>query len=259
MRRHLKSLLGWLAIVTGLYRPFLRNKAVIVLFHRVDDGLAADPISCSRRRFQSFCDFFRRYFRVVSLGELVTKLRRGDDVSRHLVITFDDGYRDNLEVAAAELTRRRLPACFFIATGFIGTERTAPWDAENGVTSRWMSWDDVRRLHRLGFEVGAHTVHHVDLGRADRVEAVREIAGSKERSERELGAEVPLFSYPFGGRENITEVNRAEVREAGFACCLSAYGGTVTRTTDLFNLQRIPVSAWYATPFQFAFEVMLER
>ena len=259
MKRRLKALLGLLCYRSGLYRLFFRDKAIIALFHRVDDRLAGNPISCTAAEFRAFCDFFDRYFRVVSLQTLLSKLGRGEDVSGHLVITFDDGYRDNLETAAVELERRRLPACFFVATEFIGSSRVPPWDAELGIASRWMSWDDVRTLSERGFEVGAHTMNHVDLGVVQGDDAVREIMGSRRRLGQELGAETPFFSYPFGRPHQITPGNRVAVRDAGFSCCLSAYGGTVSSQGDPFDLKRIPVSPWFLSPYQFGFEAMLTR
>lgn len=256
MKRRLKALLGLLCYRTGLYKALLRDKAVIALFHRVDDRLPGNPISCTTAEFRAFCDFFARYFRVVSLQTLLTKLRRGEDVSGHLVITFDDGYRDNLEIAAVELERRALPACFFIATEFIGSTRVPFWDAELGIESRWMSWDDVRSLNARGFEIGAHTMNHVDLGVVQGAEAVREIVGSRQRLTRELGEETPLFSYPFGRADQMTPDNRAVVRDAGFSCCLSAYGGTVSSQGDPFDLRRVPVSPWFLSPYQFGFEIL---
>jgi len=71
--------------------------------------------------------------------------------------------------------------------------------------------------------------------------ATREILGSKRRLERELGATVRHFSYPFGERDHITEANRAVVRMGGFECCL---------------LQRLPVSPWYISPTHFGFELL---
>ena len=259
MKRRLKALLGLLCYRSGLYRLFFRDKAIIALFHRVDDRLAGNPISCTAAEFRAFCDFFDRYFRVVSLQTLLSKLGRGEDVSGHLVITFDDGYRDNLETAAVELERRRLPACFFVATEFIGSSRVPPWDAELGIASRWMSWDDVRTLSERGFEVGAHTMNHVDLGAVQGSDAVQEIVGSRRRLAQELGEETPLFSYPFGRADQITPGNRAAVRDAGFSCCLSAYGGTVRSQGDPFDLKRMPVSPWFLSPYQFGFEAMLTR
>ncbi|MFH1680397.1 MAG: polysaccharide deacetylase family protein [Candidatus Eisenbacteria bacterium] len=258
MPRWIKSVLGRIAYRTGLYRLFFRNKALIVLFHRVDDSLGDDPISCTSATFRAYCDFFREYFHVVSLAELLRRLEKGETIRRRVVITFDDGYKDNFQIAAAELERRGLTACFFIATGFIGTERVPAWDAGKSIRSAWMDWDDVRSLDRRGFELGAHTMDHVDLGKVEGPEAATEIAGSKERLERELGRPVVFFSYPFGARRNFTEENRAEVRRAGFSCCLSAFGGSVAPGTSPFRLARMPVSPWYRSPYQFGFEAMRE-
>ncbi|HEX6534663.1 MAG TPA: polysaccharide deacetylase family protein [Gemmatimonadaceae bacterium] len=259
MKREIKSVLGRLAYATGLYRRHFRGKAVIVLFHRVDDRYAGNPISCTVGEFRAYCDFFRRYFIVVPLAELLAKLERGDDVSRHLVITFDDGYKDNHDVAAVELERRGLPATFFIATNFIGSTRTPWWDADAGITPTWMTWDDVRALHAAGFEIGAHTINHVDLGVVAGDEAMREIAGSGERLRHELGAPVPFFTYPYGRPHQITEENRLAVREAGYQCCLSAFGGTVRPGVDPFRIRRIPISPWFISPYQFGIEAMLEE
>ena len=259
VRRHLKIALGRLAFAAGLHRLFFRRRALIALFHRVDDGLPGNPISCTRSEFESYCDFFRRHFRVVSLARLLDAMARGEDVSRMLVITFDDGYADNHDVAAVELARRGLPACFFIATEFIESTRVPPWDEDLGVRSRWMGWADVRDLAGHGFEIGAHTMNHVDLGVVGGDAAEREIEGSGRRLAGELGTTPPFFSYPFGKPEQITPANRDLVRAAGYSCCLSAFGGTVRPGNDPFELRRVPVSPWFRSPYQFGLETMLAR
>jgi peptidoglycan/xylan/chitin deacetylase (PgdA/CDA1 family) len=259
MKRRLKAMLGWIVFNTGLYQRFFRNRAVVVLFHRVDDRYPGNPISCTRAQFEAFVRFFRRFFRVVPLEELLARLRNGEDIGGRMTITFDDGYRDNYRYAAPELRRLGLPACFFVATDLIASERVARWDADRGISSEWMSWDEVRELRAQGFEIGSHTMNHVDLGIASSDEARREITGSKDRLEKELGDAVPYFTYPFGSEGQITEENRKLVEEAGFSCCLSAYGGSVTAGDARFHLKRTVVSSWYLSPYQFGFETMLEK
>ncbi len=257
LRRHLKRLLGWAVFRSGLYRRFLRGKAFIVLFHRVDDRYTGNPISCTTREFERYCAFFARYFDVVSAADLIDRIERADDLSGRLVITFDDGYADN--VAAAEVMRRHeLPGCFFIATDFIGTERDGWWDVEQGHRSHWMSWDDVRGLDARGFEIGAHTRQHVDLGTVSGAAARDEIVGSKQTAEAKLGHEVDLFCYPFGGKTNMTDENLEIIRAAGFRCCMSAYGGYVSHDSDLFDLQRVAVSPWHRSPWQLGLELLIE-
>ncbi|MFN2565211.1 MAG: polysaccharide deacetylase family protein [Gemmatimonadaceae bacterium] len=258
MKRQLKRVLGALIYRTGMHRRLLRDRAVIALFHRVDDRLRGNPITCTTGEFRAFCAFFSRYFTVVSLGQLLDKLDRGEHVGGHLVITFDDGYKDNTR-AAAELERWALPACFFVATNFIESNHVPWWDAERSIASEWMSWDDVRRLLDNGFEIGSHTMNHVDLGKVDGDEAKREIVQSAERLRAELGTDVPFFSYPYGRPWNVTAANRERVRRAGYRCCLSAHGGTVRPPVNMFELKREPVSAWHISPYQFGFEVLLRE
>jgi peptidoglycan/xylan/chitin deacetylase (PgdA/CDA1 family)/folate-dependent phosphoribosylglycinamide formyltransferase PurN len=256
-RRRVKALLGRLMFASGIYQFFFRNKAVIVLFHRIDDRYVGDPITYPAAGFRNFLKFFRRYFTVVPLSELIEKLNRGEDISRHIVITFDDGYRDNRR-AADELLRHQLPACFFIATDFIGTDRIPWWDADAAITSEWMSWDEVRSLRRDGFELGSHTRNHIDLGIVSGDEAREEILGAAQRLAEETGETLRMFSYPYGRVHQLSEENRDLVRRSGFVCCPSAYGGNVRRGDDPFKLCRTPIAGWQISAYQFGFEAMME-
>jgi peptidoglycan/xylan/chitin deacetylase (PgdA/CDA1 family) len=122
-----------------------------------------------------------------------------------------------------------------------------------------MTWDQVRSLSQRGFEIGGHTRTHVDLGQVPVEVARREIFGAREVLERRLGRAVETFAYPFGGRRHINEANRALVQAAGFNCCCSCYGGINAAGTDLFDLHRVPISPFHATPQQFGFDVSLGR
>ncbi|TVP58434.1 MAG: polysaccharide deacetylase family protein [Gemmatimonadales bacterium] len=256
-KRAIRRLLGSSLVGTGLHRGLLRGRHTSVLFHRVDDRLDRNPISCTSREFREFCDFFQKYFEVISLGELCRRLRSGEPIGGTLSISFDDGYRDNRTIAAPILSERGLPATFFVTTGFIGTDRVTPWDRELGIRSEWMRWDDVRDLKEMGFELGAHTVNHVDLGKVHGPLAREEILESRARIEAETGAEVRSFSYPFGGVQHFTEANRELVRELEFECCLSAFGGIVGQDTDPFRLPRLPVSPWYRSAAELGFQIAL--
>jgi peptidoglycan/xylan/chitin deacetylase (PgdA/CDA1 family) len=253
--RRARAFLGGLLYRSRLHRALWKDRAAIVIFHRVDDRYPGDPITCSFKQFSAYCNFFQRHFIVVSLSELLDRLRAGRDISRHLVITFDDGYRDNAR-CALELKRRGLPACFFVTTDFVGSSRNAWWDSLRSIHSEWMSWDDVRSLHRLGFELAPHTATHANLGAISGVQAVAEIVGAKERLERELGTATHHFGFPFGRPEHMSDENRQLVRSAGFRSCLSACGGTVRPGCDSFDLKRIGVSDAYSSPYQLGFEML---
>jgi peptidoglycan/xylan/chitin deacetylase (PgdA/CDA1 family) len=255
IKRRLKEQMGRLLFATPAGRRMLADRAYIMAFHRVDDSAPPNPITCTSGELAEYCDFFKRHFDVVSLHELLNRLERGEPVSHLLALTFDDGYWDNSEVAAPILAARGLPATFFISSDFIATDRIPWWDVEWGVRTRWMNWDQVRSLRARGFDIGAHTCNHVDLSEVHGDEARREIAGSKERLERELNEPVTLFSYPYGRAHQISEQNRALVRSLGFRCCPSSYGGCVRAGDDPFRLRRQPISPWFISPWQFGWEM----
>jgi Polysaccharide deacetylase len=249
-----KSIAGRALVGLGLHRRALGDRGVVVAFHRVSDAYR-DGLTCSVKTFEHFCRFFGRHFTVIPLGEMVTRLERAQPLTGTLAITFDDGYRDNYEVAAPVLRSLGLPATFFLVSDFIGTNTVGWWDRECVPPPRWMTWEEVRRLHESGFEIGAHTRTHVNLGEVTGTQAEWEIAGSRHEIENRLGAPVSLFAYPFGRTENMTESNTDIVRQSGFRCCASCFGGTNPRGGDAFQLRRIPITSWFSTPPQFAFEV----
>jgi peptidoglycan/xylan/chitin deacetylase (PgdA/CDA1 family) len=259
VKRAIYAGIGRVGFGLGAHHLLLRRRAAIAVFHRVDDSLPSNPITVTLAEFRSYLDFFSRYFIVVPLTEILERLSRGEPLGRRMAITFDDGYADNYDIAAPELERRGMPACFFICTGFIGTEAVPHWDAEWGVPSRWMTWAQVIDLRRRGFEIGAHTVTHPDLGRIAKEEARREGLESRLTLEKQLGEPVPLFCYPFGRTWHINSTNREAVRDAGFRCCLASHGGTVHPGDDPYRLLRAPIHVWHRSPYQYGLELLLDK
>jgi peptidoglycan/xylan/chitin deacetylase (PgdA/CDA1 family) len=255
IRERVKDALGRLSSLSGVYGRRFNSQATMVAFHRVNDTIDADGLTCGSAKFEAFCRFFRQHFRVISLSEFLVSRRAGKDVRGTLVITFDDGYQDNFRVAAPILHRLHLPATFFVTTGFIGTEVVAPWDAALP-PQPWMSWDEVRKLKAMGFEIGSHTDSHIDLGSADPAAIRADLKISMDRLAQELGSPVSQFAYPFGGPEHISSISRELVREAGFTCCLSCHGGINSGVLDPFELKRIPIGKWFSSPHQFGFELL---
>lgn len=96
----------------------------VLIFHRVHaQADSIFPHEPDAARFERLMRFVVRSFHVMTLGEAVTCLTQGNLPSRALVITFDDGYADNAEVALPILQRCGLSASFFVSTGFLGSGR----------------------------------------------------------------------------------------------------------------------------------------
>jgi peptidoglycan/xylan/chitin deacetylase (PgdA/CDA1 family) len=255
MKRPIKSALGRLLVLSRADAILLRGTAIVVAFHRVQDGTDRRGLSISRQMFERYCRFFADHVRLVGLADLVGRLERGEPLDRHLAITFDDGYRDNFEHAAPILGKLSLPATFFVVSGWIGSETWPWWDREDGVRYPWMTWDQVIELRRRGFDIGGHTRTHADLGKVTGATAAIEIHGARIEIEERLRERVDLFAYPYGGAANLAAANRDLVKAAGFRCCCSCYGGLTERGTDPFHLRRVAVTPWYTSPHQLGLEL----
>lgn len=252
----LRTLLGYAAFATPWPRFYFRDKCVITAFHRVNDATNGDGISCTPERFRHVCAWLGRHFDVVPLHEQVEALQRGHMPARTASITFDDGYLDNFEIAAPILRELRMPATFFVATDLIGTQNVPAWDADRGVETRWMNWEQLRRLADEGFSIESHTCSHLDMGRAPIAEVRRQLLSSMQILADRLGPSRRMFAYPFGGQQNITEAARAEVREAGYLSCLSCFGGINATGADPFRLVRMPFNEYYGSVHQFGLEML---
>jgi peptidoglycan/xylan/chitin deacetylase (PgdA/CDA1 family) len=105
--------------------------AVILIYHRVADVESAnDPwhLAVSPAHFAEHLATIRERFRPLTLTELEHGLA-GRSVPRgSVVVTFDDGYRDNLHVAKPLLGQHGVPATVFVLTGYLGAGRDFWWD-----------------------------------------------------------------------------------------------------------------------------------
>lgn len=254
-----KRVLGRAMFAARVNRWAPASGPIIVAFHRVNDRTAEDGLTCRVPLFEAYCRFFARYFSVRRLSELIDAMVARRASGRDLAITFDDGYADNYEHAAPILERYGLPATFYVVTGFLGTDTVPSWDRGIEPPLPWMTWDQVRDLLRRGFDVGAHTVTHADLGAIDLAEAHGEIIGSCDRIAQELGVRPQHFAFPFGGERNIRDETRAQVVAAGFRSCVSCYGGSNAGICDPYALRRLPIASWYDSPYQLGFDLLCRR
>jgi peptidoglycan/xylan/chitin deacetylase (PgdA/CDA1 family) len=155
----------------------------------------------------------RAGYRPVPLGRAV---RAGGDEApprRSIVITFDDGTLDFWEHAKPILARHGFTATLFVVTGQVGGH--SAWDRELGEPDRpLMSWDQIRQLHRAGFEIGSHTHTHRPLTELTEAEVRSELDRSRRTLADELGAVPQFLAYPRGF---YTDRHKRLAREAGYA------------------------------------------
>jgi peptidoglycan/xylan/chitin deacetylase (PgdA/CDA1 family) len=105
----------------------ISNSAVILMYHRVGD-YQCDPwnLAVTRQRFTEHMEIVRKHFRPVPLQELVACINTGSIPDGTVVITFDDGYLDNITHAVPILERYDIPATIFVVSRALG--RQFWWD-----------------------------------------------------------------------------------------------------------------------------------
>jgi peptidoglycan/xylan/chitin deacetylase (PgdA/CDA1 family) len=135
-------------------------------YHRI--GAAGDTPydrglwSATPETFDAQVGWLKSHARVIGPDELPAALARR--AGRHVLITFDDGYRDNYTEALPVLRRHGVPATFFIATGFIDRPRLPWWDE-----IAWM----VRTSRKSAVELPAWLPAPVVFDEPDRERALR--------------------------------------------------------------------------------------
>jgi peptidoglycan/xylan/chitin deacetylase (PgdA/CDA1 family) len=104
-------------------------RGLILMYHRVSEP-DLDPwgLSISPTHFNEQLEVIHKYFHPLRMQELLMHLRHGKVPNRSIVVSFDDGYADNLHLAKPLLERSGVPATVFIVTEAIIKERTFWWD-----------------------------------------------------------------------------------------------------------------------------------
>src|SRR5215216_7794219 len=105
------------------------DRALILMYHRVAEP-GCDPweLAVTPEHFRQHLEVLRKYDRMMRNDQLAASLERGKLPNRAVVVTFDDGYADNLLSAKPLLEKYDVPATVFIATGYVGNEREFWWD-----------------------------------------------------------------------------------------------------------------------------------
>lgn len=142
-----------------------------------------------------------------------------------ICLTFDDGCASDLLVAAPLLLEKGFNATFYITVNHLG---------QKGYLSRVQLQD----LHKLGFEIGSHSMTHRYLNDLDPRELESELSGSKQELEQIIGSRVIHFSCP-GGRVNQRVLEATA--SAGYESIATSRPGRNKLTPDDPSLNRTPI------------------
>ena len=210
----------------------------VLMYHHVGEpDPTADAIrrdlSVSPENFEAQLRYLIEHgFEPVTLESLVTHLQLGHPLPlKPVILTFDDGFKDQYTNAYPLLNKYGFVGTFFIVTRFADEERP-----------EYMSWSEIELLHADGMEIGSHSYTHPSLYGKSFDYVVWQVLGSKEAIEARTQEPVRFFSYPSGQYDQLTiDV----LRSAGYWGAVTVEAGSMQAAERPFEFKRIRVRGSY--------------
>jgi len=212
------------ALAQRAMKRICARRSVILGYHGVAESRRRDDLSMllvAPERFREQLALLGcAGFRFVTMAELAREAGGGEPPAGLAAITFDDGMRNNHEVALPILRELEIPATVYVTIGFI--DGASPWIGADG-DGAMMSAEQLRELAQAGWELGAHTMTHPDMAALDYDACLKEISDSRVALEELTGTPVETFAYPFG---SYGPAALAAARDSGMLAAVTTGSGS---------------------------------
>src|SRR5712664_3050311 len=230
-------------------------QTIIYCYHRLVDKVRYPGTEITPAVFEAqMTELKDRGITVISLQDLLAWKRGEKNIPpRCAVITFDDGWKSQYEVAWPIMKKFGYPF-----TMFIYTEGVRGGSLGGGGANTWEQLADMRDN---GVDIEAHSATHQDLreghtitlaspgGKKTRTKLTgaqyeqwvqNEVVGCKQLLEQRLGIKINCFAVPFGNyNEHVKEI----ARNAGYEAMFTVYGQPITFTSPLDSIGRYAIEA----------------
>ncbi len=230
-------------------------QTIIFCYHRLVDKVRYPGTEITPAAFEAQMKELKdRGITVISMQDLLAWKRGEKNIPpRCAVITFDDGWKSQYEVAWPIMKKFGYPF-----TMFIYTEGVAGGSLGGGQA---ITWEQLADMRDNGVDIEAHTATHQDLreghnimlaspgGKRTRTKLTgpqyeqwmqSEVVGSKQLLEQRLGIKVNCFAVPFGNyNDHVKEI----ARNAGYEAMFTVYGQPITFTSPMDALGRYAIEA----------------
>lgn len=201
----------------------------ILMYHVISTPPAGQPMSelwVPKARFQSQVEALKTHgYTAITMEQAIKAWQDGAAIpEKPIVLTFDDGYLTQSTNAGPVLEQLGWKGVLYLTTRNIGPTIPAA---------------SVKKLIRLGWELGAHTITHPDLTKLGAADLKKEIEDSRLQLQAEFGQPVNAFCYPTGANN---ETVRAATKAAGYTSATTVVGGIADGAQDPFALPRVRVT-----------------
>ncbi|UNP88477.1 polysaccharide deacetylase family protein [Aeromonas encheleia] len=252
LRLRIQHEYGLQGVVSGLESVYqdavvetLRREMPVIMYHRFieqesEKGVHGTwlPIAMFEKHLKLMKWFGYETLTFADLEEkgFIHRLQYG---KKYLMITVDDGYRDNLTRMLPLLEKYGYKAVVYIVTG----EDHNRWDVEHpthpDTPVALMDGDEIRALAASGHvEIGGHTLTHPRLSTLTPTLQAHEIQANKDRLEQLLGHPLLSFAYPYG---DLNDSAKAQASAAGYRYAVATNSGPRAMHRDPLQIRRIAI------------------
>ena len=208
----------------------------ILMYHSI--AKVPGPVAIAPETFRMQLDMLaERGFRGVALREYISSPDTPAARGRMVVLTFDDGYLDFVDIAVPEIESRRWTCTVFVSSQLVGADDG--WDPNGAGQRRLIDWRQCEEVAQRGIEVGGHGVTHADLTQLPDEDARREIANCKRAIEEGARCRVTSFAAPYG---RTTPAIRQTIASL-YDCAVGTRMARASAASDRHDLPRIDM--WY--------------
>tara|TARA_Y100001970_G_C14256121_1_gene875532 strand:- start:7686 stop:8525 length:840 start_codon:yes stop_codon:yes gene_type:complete len=169
----------------------------------------------NQEKLSSLITHLRKNWNFITPNHFFNILDNQDNIDTpSLLITFDDGFKDNLAVIDT-LEKYSISALFFVCPGLVELASSKllfpllikKFFRLSSINEEMLllNWDDLRNLQNLGHSIGHHSSFHFQLNRLSEIELSEDINLSKSLFSKNLiyNRSFNSYSFPFGGAEHI--------------------------------------------------------
>ena len=167
----------------------------ILMYHSI---LNDHNLSVSIKSFEKQMNFMKRIgYETINFNQL-----KNNNSKKKFIITFDDGYENIFSNAYPILKKLGFTATCFLIVNKIGHYND--WDEGNKNYKKMnlMNHNQINKLLNAGFEIGSHTLGHLDLTLLDKKNMIEQIIKSKEKLEKYFNIDINSFAFPYGHYNN---------------------------------------------------------
>ena len=202
-------------------------RTVMVLnYHKVVDEHMS--LSVPLADFEQHMKWLKEYgYTSITPEELYEFIVNGSELpEKPVLITFDDGYKDNYTNAYPIMKKYGFTGTIFVVTGFLG------------VYDNYMTWEQAKELADNGFSIESHTYSHKSMTEASDEEISKELTKSRDTIRNKLGIDADFMAYPTGTYNlHIAEL----VQKAGYKGAFTIKYDNVSRESNVYALERVPI------------------